>query len=345
MVPLPSGFTLISVALLMHSGERGATPTIEQQDTKSAHGTSRVRGAGSSIIPILMRCTKEGAGPDGAGHRRIGRHRARVRAGAGRARLRPDAGGAARRPARGRSPATSGSVMASKPRLSPPTSRRPDAAARLAAELERRGLAVDVLVNNAGYGVPGRYEQSTWARHDAYLQVMVTAVCELTLPPAAWDDRAEVGTHHQRRVAGRPPAGARRPHAVRGDQGVPGALLRIAARRARARRRPHLRRLPRVHLQRVPRRDRHARQGEPDAAALWMDAPTVAEQGYAAVMRGAPVYIPGRVNRSIAWLARVHASGPGARAVAGSGKSSGRRVEGPGIAGSADPQIREPVDA
>ena len=56
----------------------------------------------------------------------------------------------------------------------------PDAPARLAAELERRGLTVDVLVNNAGYGVPGRYEQSPWARHDANLRVMVTAVCELT---------------------------------------------------------------------------------------------------------------------------------------------------------------------
>ena len=43
-VPLPSGFTLIRVELLMQRGERGRRRD-EQQDTKSAHGTSRVRGA------------------------------------------------------------------------------------------------------------------------------------------------------------------------------------------------------------------------------------------------------------------------------------------------------------
>jgi short-subunit dehydrogenase len=38
---------------------------------------------------------------------------------------------------------------------------------------------------------------------------------------------------------------------------------------------------------------------------LWMDAASVAEQGYAAVMRGEPVHINGRVNRSIALAARL----------------------------------------
>ena len=56
-------------------------------------------------------------------------------------------------------------------------------------------------------------------------------------------------------------------------------------------------------------------------AGLWMDAPTVAEQGYAAVMRGTPVYINGRVNRAIAWLARVMPQGLVRRAVAGSGEA------------------------
>src|SRR4029078_9823665 len=38
----------------------------------------------------------------------------------------------------------------------------------------------------AGYGVPGRFLQSSWRRHDAMLQVMVNSVAELTyllLPP------------------------------------------------------------------------------------------------------------------------------------------------------------------
>jgi short-subunit dehydrogenase len=38
---------------------------------------------------------------------------------------------------------------------------------------------------------------------------------------------------------------------------------------------------------------------------LWMDAPTVAQRGFDAVMAGTPIYIPGRVNRAIAILVRV----------------------------------------
>ena len=56
----------------------------------------------------------------------------------------------------------------------------PDAPAALVAELERRGVQVRILVNNAGYGMPGRYRSNDWAAHAAFLQVMVTAVCELT---------------------------------------------------------------------------------------------------------------------------------------------------------------------
>jgi hypothetical protein len=37
---------------------------------------------------------------------------------------------------------------------------------------------------------------------------------------------------------------------------------------------------------------------------MWLDAPTVARQGYEAVMGGIPLYINGRVNRTIAVLVR-----------------------------------------
>jgi short-subunit dehydrogenase len=56
----------------------------------------------------------------------------------------------------------------------------PEAPARLVDELNQRELRVDVLVNNAGYGVPGRYEHASWAEHEAFLRVMVGSVCELT---------------------------------------------------------------------------------------------------------------------------------------------------------------------
>lgn len=56
----------------------------------------------------------------------------------------------------------------------------PSAPAALVKEISRRGLAVRILVNNAGYGVPGRYHAHEWPTHAAFLQVMVQAVSELT---------------------------------------------------------------------------------------------------------------------------------------------------------------------
>ncbi len=41
------------------------------------------------------------------------------------------------------------------------------------------GRFVDGLVNNAGYGLPGTFTYSKWADHAAFIQVMLTAPCEL----------------------------------------------------------------------------------------------------------------------------------------------------------------------
>jgi len=56
----------------------------------------------------------------------------------------------------------------------------PAAPLHLFETLRDRGLAVDTLVNNAGYGVPGRYLSADWRVHADFLQVMQTAVAELT---------------------------------------------------------------------------------------------------------------------------------------------------------------------
>ena len=55
-----------------------------------------------------------------------------------------------------------------------------DAPAALFAATNARGLFVDTLVNNAGYGVPGRFLSAGWPVHRDFLQVMVTAVAQLT---------------------------------------------------------------------------------------------------------------------------------------------------------------------
>lgn len=49
----------------------------------------------------------------------------------------------------------------------------------LCEELAERGLAVDWLINNAGYGVPGGFVANDWRTHADFLQVLLTAPIEL----------------------------------------------------------------------------------------------------------------------------------------------------------------------
>ncbi len=56
----------------------------------------------------------------------------------------------------------------------------PAAADKVLAEIADHGRQVAALVNNAGYGLRGRYGTGAWADQAAMLQVMLTAVCELS---------------------------------------------------------------------------------------------------------------------------------------------------------------------
>ena len=181
----------------------------------------------------------------------------------------------------------------------------PAASGRIVAEVERLGLSIDALVNNAGYGVPGAYLRSPWERHHAMLQVMVTSVAELThrlLPGMV--ERGYGRIVNVASLAGLVPA--------------PGGHTLYAATKAFVIKfseslghevRPrgvHVTALcpgftfsefhdvtgTREQMKRLP-------------AWMWMDAATVARQGYAAVTAGVPLYINGGVNRTIAVLVRV----------------------------------------
>ena len=62
----------------------------------------------------------------------------------------------------------------------------PAAPARIVEELGRRGLEIEVLVNNAGFGANGPFAELDAARQVGMVQVNVTALVELTrrlLPP------------------------------------------------------------------------------------------------------------------------------------------------------------------
>lgn len=182
---------------------------------------------------------------------------------------------------------------------------QPDAPARLCAELDARGLTIDVLVNNAGYGVPGSFLARSWNVHARFLQIMVTAVAELThrlLPGMI--ERKYGRIVNVASLAGLVPAPAGHTlyaaakaflikfseslgHEVR-RQGVfvtavcPGFTFSefhdVTGTRAMVKKMP---------------------------GWMWMSAADVARQGYNAVMEGRPVVITGRLNNVIAMAVRV----------------------------------------
>ena len=57
---------------------------------------------------------------------------------------------------------------------------QPGACAKLQADVEQRGLTVDWLINNAGFGTHGRFAELPVAREVEEVQLNVTALVELT---------------------------------------------------------------------------------------------------------------------------------------------------------------------
>ena len=195
-----------------------------------------------------------------------------------------------------------------------------DAAARLCHDVASRGLTIDALVNNAGYGVPGTYLASPWARHEAMLNLMVMAVSELTyrlLPSMI--ERGYGRIINVASLAGLVPAPAG--HTLYGASKA--FLIKFSEALANEVRRHnvHVTALcpgftlsefhdvtgTRAQMNRMPR-------------WMWMDASTVAREGYEAVMAGKHIYVNGRVNRTIATLVRILPQ----RLVYAIGRSAGR---------------------
>jgi short-subunit dehydrogenase len=180
----------------------------------------------------------------------------------------------------------------------------PGAAAALCAEIERRGVVVDALVNNAGYGVPGAFVASPWQRQQAMLQVMVVCLAELThrlLPGMI--ERGYGRVINVASLAGLVPApaghtlyAASKALVIRFSEALSHEVLRHGV-------------LVTAVCPGFTRSEFHDVTGTRDVVDklpswMWLEAPAVARQGYEAVMAGTPIFINGRVNRAIALLCR-----------------------------------------
>lgn len=56
----------------------------------------------------------------------------------------------------------------------------PSAPADICRQLEQADVGIEFLVNNAGYGVPGKLTSVPWETHADFMRVMVDSVCELS---------------------------------------------------------------------------------------------------------------------------------------------------------------------
>jgi short-subunit dehydrogenase len=189
---------------------------------------------------------------------------------------------------------------------------RPEAGAEIFAELSRRGIAIDVLVNNAGFGVAAKYVDTTWAQQAAFIQVLVTAVAELT--HRALPGMLERDFGHIINVASL--AGL--------TYGTPGATLYSGAKSFVIKMTEALS----LELRGTGVRatavcpgftfsEFHDVNGMRERvsklpSALWMDADTVARQGLEAALEGRDVYVNGAFNKLIATAMR-HLPAPVAR--------------------------------
>jgi len=180
----------------------------------------------------------------------------------------------------------------------------PASPARIEAEVASAGIRIDGLVNNAGYGLPGSFSNTSWADQATFLQVMVVAVAELThrfLPGML--ERGYGRIINVASLAGLVPGSAG--HTLYGASKA--LLIKFSESLA-------LEGLPRnVHVTALcpgfTYSEFHDVNGTRPLVSqmpsyMFMDAATVARQGYDAVMRGRAVYVNGRLNRAIAMAVR-----------------------------------------
>ena len=180
----------------------------------------------------------------------------------------------------------------------------PGAPAFLQQELAARGLHVGTLVNNAGYGVPGRFLSSDWKTHADFLQVLVTSVCELThrfLP--AMEAAGHGRILNVASLAGLVPASAG--HTLYGA--AKAFVIRFSESLAQetAPRGVHVTALcPGMTFTEFHDVNNMRERVSKLPSWLWQDADAVASAGIDAVERGQARCVPGGANRMLAALAK-----------------------------------------
>ncbi|MER3546113.1 MAG: dehydrogenase [Rhodanobacteraceae bacterium] len=180
-----------------------------------------------------------------------------------------------------------------------------DAPSRIVDEIVRRGLHIDILINNAGYGVPGGFLDSDWQTHADFIRVLMitpTELCHRLLP--AMRGRGYGRIVNVASLAGLIP-------------GTPGHTLYAAAKAYLIKFSESLALENRALGVNVcalcpgfTYSEFHDVTGARERVSrmpgyLWMHADEVVRQGLDAVEHGRIVYVTGRVNRAIKMLFKL----------------------------------------
>jgi hypothetical protein len=181
----------------------------------------------------------------------------------------------------------------------------PETPARLIDAIQQAGLTIDALINNAGYGVAGLYRETPWEAQRDFLQVLVTAPCELThrlLP--AMTNRGYGRILNVASVAGFMPGAAR--HTL---YGAAKALMIKFSQSLHSEQSQ-----TGVHVSALcpgfTHSEFHDVNGTRSAMSrlpefMWLSAERVAEDGYRAVMKNDPVCVPGAQYKFITAMVRL----------------------------------------
>ena len=181
----------------------------------------------------------------------------------------------------------------------------PEAPARIVGTIAADGVRIDALVNNAGYGLPGKYVDTAWDAQARFLQIMVTAYAEMVhrvLPGMV--ERQYGRIINVSSVAGLVP-------------GTPGHTLYAASKAFLVKFSQSVALETRrhgVHVTAVcpgfTHTEFHDVNGTREMVAarvpkfMWLDADEVARQGFDAVMAGRLQVVPGLGYKALVSLAR-----------------------------------------
>ncbi len=176
---------------------------------------------------------------------------------------------------------------------------------KLCDTLRQRGIEIGILVNNAGYGLPGAFTTPTWEEHQRFLQIMINAVCELSyrlLPPM--QARGAGGIINVASLAGHVPGSAghtlyaaSKAFMIKFSQSL---ALENAARGVQV-----SALCPGFTLSEFHDVTGTREQMKKMPSWMWSNADDVAREGIEALERGDVVYIPGRVNRIIKTITQL----------------------------------------